>query len=204
MNEQEAFLESLKQISKEKPQEEKTFLYNVKTPFLNNEEISYLNTIKSILPDGYIIQPKVSLESIICRTDKCKFCNELYKITDACIFDSNYNPIVIIEIQFPSEHGETNKVRDFRTDKICEEAGIPIVRFESEDGIDTEKIRTKVNEGIEKHRNITRINHSSKNQIDKILKDERTYPDKDTPFEHIEKVGKEVDRIVRKRGFFDF
>jgi len=144
------------------------FLYELKQCFITATEKSYFTAIKNVLPEGYFLQPQVNLASIIYRTDHPKFQNELYRNIDACIFDSTYKPIILIEINDNTHNTPSRKPRDQKVKEICEEAGIPLIRFWTSYGINSEYINKRIKEGIEKAKNPVRIAHSkAKNSNEK-------------------------------------
>lgn len=140
--------------------QEKPFLYELKKSLISETERSYLTAIKNVLPAGYFLQPQVNLASIIYRTDNFKFQNELYRNIDACVFDKEYRPIVLIEINDDTHKAPDRKERDHKVKDICEEAGIPLVTFWTSYGINPEYISKRITSGIEQSKNPVRIAHS--------------------------------------------
>lgn len=145
------------------PSDNIKYLYELKQSLITATEQKYLSAVKSVLPSGYIIQPQVNLACIINRTDDSKYCNELYRNIDACIFDSQYKPIFLIEIN-DSTHNQNNRIqRDKKIKNICEEAGIPLVTFWTSYGVNTEYMKKKIDEAIISSKNPKRICHSATN-----------------------------------------
>lgn len=127
---------------------EEKFLYQLKSSLVTTTEQKYLSAIKSILPEGCLIQPQANLASFITRNDNARFQNELYRNVDFLIMDIHYKPMVIIEINDQSHLSPDRKERDEKVKKICEEAGIPIIKLWTSYGINTEYISKRINEAI--------------------------------------------------------
>lgn len=138
------------------------YLYEIKECFLTKNEKNYLSTIKKCLPQDYYIQPQVGLRTIINRTDNAQYQNELNRYFDACIFDKDYHPIAVIEINDSSHLQKDRKVRDEKVKKICEEAGLPMIIFWTSYGINQEYISKRILNAIEEAKNPVRIPHSKK------------------------------------------
>lgn len=135
------------------------FLYEVKQSLITETEKRYLDAIKSVLPAGVFLQAQVNLASIIVRTDHSKYQNELYRNIDACIFDTSYKPLVLIEINDSSHNDNKRKERDQKIRNICEEAGIPLITFWTSYGINPDYMRERVYKSLEQSRNPIRIAH---------------------------------------------
>ena len=67
--------------------ESRKFLYELKASLVTETERKFLDCIKSVLPEGYQVQPQVNLASFIVRTDGARFQNELYRNVDFMILD---------------------------------------------------------------------------------------------------------------------
>lgn len=137
-----------------------SFLYELKKSLISGTEKSYLTAIKGILPAGYYLQPQVNLASIIYRTDNFKFQNELYRNIDACVFDKEYRPVLLIEINDDTHNAPDRKERDRKVKDICEEAGIPIITLWTSYGMNLEYISKRITSGIEESKHPVRIAHS--------------------------------------------
>ena len=166
------------------------YLYELKESLLTKVEKEYLTAVKQQLPEGYFVQPQVNLASIIKKTDDSKFYNELYRNIDACVFNTEYKPILLIEIN-DSTHNQSQRIeRDKKVKLICEEAGIPLIRFWTSYGINAEYMKSKFSEGIEQSKNTVRISHKSAemNKMDvhnKNVSEHNTYSGK-RPIPHLQ------------------
>jgi hypothetical protein len=141
------------------------FLYELKESLITATEKEYFTAIKNALPAGYFLQPQVNLASIIYRTDNFKFQNELYRNIDACVFDEAYKPIMLIEINDDTHNTFSRRERDQKVKAICEEAGIPLIRFWTSYGINPEYINKRIAEGIEQSKHPVRIAHSKNKSL---------------------------------------
>jgi hypothetical protein len=98
------------------------------------------------------------LASFIDRTDDASFRNELYRNVDFLLTDSEYQPKIVIEINDQTHLTPERKERDEKVQKICEEAGIPIIKLWTSYGVNPEYIRTKITETLSKMP-VERIHH---------------------------------------------
>lgn len=165
-------IEDTKALSKVKSDmsvsENEKYLYEVKMSLITETEKPYLTAIKKALPKGYFVQPQVNLASIIYRTDGARYQNELYRNVDACIFDLNYKPIALVEINDNSHNDPKRKARDAKVKMICEEAGIPLMKFWTSYGVKEDYIMKTVADSIEKSKVPIRIAHSKNNAPQKL------------------------------------
>ena len=138
------------------------YLYQLKNSLVTETERKYLSAICQVTPQGYTVQAQVNLASIIEKTDNSKFQNELYRNIDACIFDTYFRPIALIEINDSTHNNPSRIERDKKIAMICEEAGIPLIRFWTKYGVNYEYMRKKIAEAIEKSNNPIRISHFKK------------------------------------------
>ena len=139
-----------------------TFLYTAKRILISKSEQGYYNAIISSLPVGYHAFPQVNLASFITKNDNSPFHNELFRNIDFLITDSQYTPLFVIEINDQTHLTKERKERDEKVQLICEEAGIPIVKFWTSYGVNSEYIEKKINETISSLP-ATRIHHFTQN-----------------------------------------
>lgn len=124
------------------------FLYDLKDSLVTGTEMEYLKCIKSVLPKDCLVQAQVNLASFIVRTDGARFQNELYRNVDFLITDLRYRPLVAIEINDKTHLTQERKERDKKVANICEEAGIPLIKFWTSYGVNPEYIEKKIKETI--------------------------------------------------------
>ncbi len=95
---------------------------------MTNTELKYFTAIKSILGSTpYILQPQVSLSSIVKRAEIHKYQSELSRIVDFCVFSAEYCPLLVIEINDSSHLKKTRKDRDEKVKYILKSAKIPLL-----------------------------------------------------------------------------
>ena len=124
------------------------FKYVLRYSLVSNIEMKFLEVIKQYLPDGYLIQPQANLVSFIYKTWGGDI-PEFFRNVDFIVTDLNYRPKFIIEINDPSHYSDNKiKWRDQKIKSICEEAGIPIVVFQTKKGINNWYIKKCIDETI--------------------------------------------------------
>lgn len=93
------------------------------------EELFY-NTLTEIVGVEFIVQPQINLATIIKKESKVKYQNELYRNIDFGIFKkSNYELLLLIELNDNSHNDPKRKQRDTKVKNICSEANIPLITF---------------------------------------------------------------------------
>lgn len=136
------------------------YLYDVRKTLISKSEQGFFNAIKSSVPEGYCVFPQINLASFIDRTDDARFHNELFRNVDFLITDDKYSPKFIIEINDQTHLNNERRERDEKVQKICEEAGIPILKLWTSYGINPEYIKGRIDETLNKLP-VTRIHHFS-------------------------------------------
>lgn len=139
------------------------YLYDIRKTLISKSEQGFFNAIKSSIPDGYQVFPQINLASIIDRTDDARFHNELFRNVDFLVTDTEYTPKFIIEINDQTHLNNERKERDEKVQKICEEAGIPILKLWTSYGINPEYIKGRINEILSKLP-VARVHHFSQTQ----------------------------------------
>ncbi len=139
------------------------YLYDVRKTLISKSEQGFFNSIKSSVPDGYCVFPQINLASFIDRTDDARFHNELFRNVDFLVTDSEYKPKFIIEINDQTHLNNERKERDEKVLKICEEAGIPILKLWTSYGINPEYIKGRIDEILSKLP-VDRVHHFSQVQ----------------------------------------
>ena len=114
--------------------------YFVKDALMTNVELQYFRIINSYLGDRYIVLPQVNLASVIDKEDQ-GFRTELFRNVDFGVFDYNYRPIFLVEINDNTHFRKDRLERDKKVNEICEKAGLPILTLWVKDGIDVETIK---------------------------------------------------------------
>ena len=124
------------------------FLYNPKKTLISKSEQSFYSVIKAALPEGYCVFPQINLASFIDKTDGSRYHNELFRNVDFLITDSEYSPKLVVEINDQTHLTNERKERDEKVQKICEEAGIPILKLWTSYGVNPEYISKRMNETL--------------------------------------------------------
>ncbi len=140
--------------------DEDVYLYEVRKTLISKSEQGFYNVIKSSVPDGYSVFPQINLASFIDRTDDARFHNELFRNVDFLITDSEFKPKFIIEINDQTHLNNERKERDEKVRKICEEAGIPILKLWTSYGVNADYIKGRIDE-ILKNPTVVRVHHFS-------------------------------------------
>jgi hypothetical protein len=113
-------------------------------------EKRFFVAIKKAVSNEYIVQPQINLASIFCKQGATHYQNELYRNIDFGIFDCDYNPLLLIEINDKSHLTKERRIRDAKVHKICSNAHIPIVTFWTSYGINQEYITKTINAVLKK------------------------------------------------------
>lgn len=190
--------------------ENQKYLYEIRKSFITETEKNFIREIINCLPPGYYIQPQVNLASIIARTDNARYHNELFRNVDACIFDINYHPVAIIEINDSTHTYRKRAERDKKVKNICEEAGLPIIILWTSYGLNNEYIKKRISKAIEESKNPVRIAHSQmKDQKEKgfdllVVKNEQEAeePVSDNPVPSFSSTSTQAEKSKKKKGCY--
>lgn len=113
--------------------------YVLKESLMSRTEYEYFRIIDGYFGDRYIILPQINLASIIDKVGD-GFRTELFRNVDFGVFDYNYRPVLLIEINDNTHFRKDRIERDEKVSAICKKAKIPLVSFWTKDGIDNAKI----------------------------------------------------------------
>ncbi len=113
--------------------------YTVKESLITKTEYEYYKIFISYFGDDYIILPQVNLAAVIDKVGE-GYRSELFRNADFGVFDYNYKPILLIEINDNTHFRKDRRLRDEKVDKICKKAKLPLVTFWTKDGIDNRRI----------------------------------------------------------------
>lgn len=122
--------------------------YFLKKSLITDKERPYFNAIKKIVEPSHIVQPQINLASIIDKKSTEKFRNELFRNIDFGIFDQNYKPLVLIEINDQTHTTPRRKERDKKVKDICAEAKIPLITLWTNYGVNEDYIKKRISEHI--------------------------------------------------------
>jgi len=107
---------------------EKEIIYNKKM-FMTNSEISFYKKLIEIEKLNYKVIPQINLGTIVKKISNSKYRNELYRNIDFAIFDENWNILLLIELNDESHNKKSRIDRDLKVKKICNDAGINLIKF---------------------------------------------------------------------------
>lgn len=113
--------------------------YSLKSCLLSNTEKNYYIALKNIIGDKFCVLPQINLASVI-NKDSQGFRSELFRNVDFGVFNQDFEPILLIEINDPTHLRDDRIERDKSVNKICKKAGIPLITFWVNDGIDENKM----------------------------------------------------------------
>ena len=119
-----------------------TQVYFLRSSLMSNGEWPFFHALKKIVGDKYIVQPQVNLASIIEKTSDSKYRNELFRNIDFCIFDNNYKPLVLVEINDATHMTNDRKERDQKVKNICAEAKLPLITLWTKYGVNETYIQS--------------------------------------------------------------
>lgn len=104
-------------------------IYQKKKYWLTNAERIFFARLRQIVnTDRYEIIPQVNLATVIYKYGS-RYQNELYRNIDYCIFDREYKPLVLIELNDSSHNKQDRIERDYKVTQICKLARIPLLKF---------------------------------------------------------------------------
>ncbi len=116
------------------------YAYRSKKCLMTNTEFKYFEAFKRILQNTrYVILPQVCLSTIVERKEVHKFQSELSRIADFCIFNEDYKPLLVIEINDSSHNLRERKNRDSKVKYILKSAKIPLLTIWTKDEFNTSK-----------------------------------------------------------------
>lgn len=121
--------------------------YKVRSSLMTKTEKQFFSAIKKALPESYILQPQVNLASVIKKTTEERYQNELFRNMDFAIFDLDYKPLALIEINDNTHITEKGRqARDYKVKDICKAANVPLIIFWTTYGVNEEYISKKIKE----------------------------------------------------------
>ncbi len=126
--------------------------YYVKESLLTPTELEYLQVICALLGNDYLVLPQVNLASVIDKKGDSNFRNELFRNIDFGVFNKDFKPLVLIEINDNTHFRKDRIERDKKVATICKKAGIPLVTFWVKDGISVDYISSVLWSAIGKNR----------------------------------------------------
>ncbi len=96
---------------------------------MTESEKKFHQKLKKIETLGYIVIPQINLASVITKKSDYRYNTELFRNIDFGLFDSNYNLLLLIELNDSSHKEATRHKRDLKVKEICESAKIKLIFF---------------------------------------------------------------------------
>ena len=119
---------SKESIESDTEPEVKQFQYKKKA-FLTPGEKKFLQTLRTLNNYNLIIIPQVNLATIVQKIGEFRYQSELYRNIDFGVFDSEYNLLLLIELNDPSHQQYQRKQRDIKVQDIVARAEIKLMKF---------------------------------------------------------------------------
>lgn len=113
--------------------------YVVKDSLMTQTEYDYFKIINAYFGDSYLILPQINLAAVIDKVGE-GYRTELFRNADFGVFDYNYRPILLIEINDNTHFRKDRIERDKKVNEICKKAKLPLVTFWTKDGINSDAI----------------------------------------------------------------
>lgn len=118
--------------------------YTAKDALLTQTEIEYYETLSAIIGGGYLPFPQINLATVVDKEGRTNARTELFRNIDFGVFDYNFKPILLIEINDNSHMRKDRIERDKKVAKILKKAKLPLVTFWVKDGIDVNAMRSAI------------------------------------------------------------
>lgn len=97
---------------------------------MTETEKCFFSALTEIVGPDFIIQPQISLASIIKKESRKRYQNELYRNVDFGIIKRDtYELLLLIELNDKSHHEHKRIERDKKVKEICDLANIPLITF---------------------------------------------------------------------------
>lgn len=104
-------------------------VYRKKRNYISPSEYSFLQTLRMVIGNRYVICTQVPLVSVIEKRGAA-FRNELFRVVDFMIADSDsYEPLLLIELNDASHLRSDRAERDRKVAEICAAAQLPLITF---------------------------------------------------------------------------
>ena len=113
--------------------------YYLKDSLLTSCEMQYFKILDAYFGKDYRVLPQINLASVIEKGGQ-GFRTELFRNVDFGIFDYNFRPILLIEINDNSHFRKDRIERDESVQLITKKARIPLITFWTKDGINEKQI----------------------------------------------------------------
>lgn len=122
--------------------------YFAKEAFLTPTEIEYYNILSALVGDNYLLFPQINLATVVDKEYVYNSRTDLFRNIDFGVFDYNFKPILMIEINDNSHFRKDRIERDQKVSTILKKAKLPLMTLWVKDGIDINEIRYKLSKYI--------------------------------------------------------
>ena len=134
-------------FSRGKAKAESERRYKKKQAYITPAEQEMLRKLRIAAGPKYEVCPQAPLVSVVDKINGGAFRSELFRVIDYVIIDINTaEPKLLVELNDISHNRADRAERDRKVAEICEEAGIPLISFTTEQAADegyVKKIITK-------------------------------------------------------------
>lgn len=124
-------------------------VYVSKQCIMSECEKEFYLAFKEAIGEKYIIHPQINLASLIKKEGDFRYQNELFRNIDFGIFDTEYNIMLLIEINDRTHEQRERIERDQKVRDICEKAEIKLITFWTKYGINSEYIKKRLGEYLD-------------------------------------------------------
>lgn len=125
------------------------FLYEAKKRLITKSEQGFFDALREIVPQGYHVFPQINLAAFLEKVDNSAYHNELFRNVDFLITDGEFAPKIAVEINDNTHHEWERRKRDEKVSAICADAGIPLVTFWTNYGVNRPYIEKRIREALE-------------------------------------------------------
>lgn len=121
-------------------------------PYLWPKEVEFFDMYRKLLPEDYLMVPKVGVDKIVKPHGSLVIYNAIKtKYVDFCIFRrSTMEPVVVIDCFYPSITDSTMKVLDPAVTAALKAVSIPVLQYEILDvPYDTDKVISRFYDALD-------------------------------------------------------
>lgn len=131
-----------------------TLPVSTKKAFFSRAEREFYETLCQALPMEYLIFPNVRLQDLFTISATGKERQGVYarfqdKHVDFLILDSQYRPLIGIELDGPSHDNAKQQYRDAVKDTLFTSAGLPLLRYRNNEQPSVEALSTALNQHLQ-------------------------------------------------------
>ena len=109
-------------------------------------ELALYQLLKNIYEPKYVVLPQIALVSLVEKTTNTSYRNELFRIVDFVIFDTNFVPLCVVELLDASHNRADRKQRDEKVKNILEKANIPIAFIQKHENTDERAVKKVISD----------------------------------------------------------